>query len=671
MKITLPKVKATLMALVLIALFCFGLVFLPVLAIVKLSTGYKAGHTVTGFSPYSPENHLFQLQFPVVFNSLEELEPETDFYARDDIKVNLNKNVAGPEMPTAQVDPYFHTLRVPNTNITFFNKGVLLFYMNTFCTASYAIADTTVDLSEIYVISNGTDQGTILYDNPEQNNMYDGQGYVTLDVAYDKGMVPRPVHYETMECYWYKHQNSTWLIDTWPDLVEILGYKFWSGMDGQDEDGMKRVIRRANEEDEEDEEDEKEPGSDKDGGLDMIIADIHDLKSYRKFRANFLKANDGIIAAIALVSFMLFGNIIFFIVGPIYVETRSMLKSYIENETLKAENTRKEKKVSKNFSVLIAYLYVYAKRTKKFLKIPVQFIGHYLESCGKWLKYRVFKMKQNPANVETDPNRQSADSVDSSIKEEDAVECFEDGYRSEEESDFDSDDESFTQHSHLYEAGKMRAKIYAAEIHLKKNASSESQLYVKDNGELAGDSAIRVVSSSPQASHIDEEHFYDIELEPIDTNSRRQRNYTREPEERQAEGDGYRSLYHAKKSSFWYKAGAMLGLVWLLIASFIPLIATFVIQYCLPPMGDGVQELVQDMATGADTYLWGICVFSGSSGWNGNQGFHSSIERPALLTTRWMVLVSLSPLVLCVGYELHKLCKFLIFGEPKEEESQV
>lgn len=161
--------------------------------------------------------------------------------------------------------------------------------MNTFCTASYAIADTTVDLSEIYVISNGTDQGTILYDNPEQNNMYDGQGYVTLDVAYDKGMVPRPVHYETMECYWYKHQNSTWLIDTWPDLVEILGYKFWSGMDGQDEDGMKRVIRRANEEDEEDEEDEKEPGSDKDGGLDMIIADIHDLKSYRKFRANFWK----------------------------------------------------------------------------------------------------------------------------------------------------------------------------------------------------------------------------------------------------------------------------------------------------------------------------------------------------------------------------------------------
>lgn len=43
-----------------------------------------------------------------------------------------------------------------------------------------------------------------------------------------------------------------------------------------------------------------------------------------------------------------------------------MLKSYIENETLKAENTRKEKKVSKNFSVLIAYLYVYAKRTKNF-----------------------------------------------------------------------------------------------------------------------------------------------------------------------------------------------------------------------------------------------------------------------------------------------------------------
>lgn len=506
------------MLLICLSYIALILIFLPYLSVKYLNNNLNAGLPISGIEgqagPSQNSNlFLFQIQFPgfMVSNqsAIKQLASsplaKINGFHRDGFSSSLTSLVSTgdrskiSDLPasnihnTATLDSEtFPTFAVPNTNLTLNNRGTLLVYRQWMCSAPYQLNVQTIpdgrEVSKVYVSLSTKNTGEFLYD-PDQDIVKfheqilkkpfneSNQVFFPLTTVWDAGLVPRPVDFENMECFYYRNKGGKQSNDArWPDIVDILNFsgdrkfKASSGnnlslltkqstrdlfINNNDTNGELKIVEKNNLID----------------GLETVDTSINTYKSYTTYQSTITKSNKMIWLSIKLIYIAAIGNSLFLILAPIFVDVRKVHTAEIEMQENEKTNSEKSQNWGSNcfssMSKCITNAFVKALNVLK--KIPSPFSTKN-KSCTNSGEGNV----DMPMNLQTgaEPigplSTTSAKPMNVEYKPDGTVEFLDgyiDGYVSEEEESEDEDEgKLFTECFHLYEGGKIRAKIHEAEL---------------------------------------------------------------------------------------------------------------------------------------------------------------------------------------------------------------
>lgn len=634
------------MLIVCLAYVAVVLVYLPFLCIKFLGHQQLAGQPLNGVEgslgpSFDPTLFLYQLQFPgyvknggrITENQVKSVEDSKTGFFELFSRLDERVETAGPELATVVSENVFKRFAIPNTNSSFEIRGTLLVYLNWMCTAPYLTNVSTLsgghEVNKVYVALTGKDAGKYEYDQEGDLKSFhektfgepfneSSQVYFPVSVAWDQGLVPRPVDYAEMECYKYSIADKRFG-KAWGDIVEILDYPIGEKhAKEEDNDLFSREV--------------KEKDNDKEEEMNKHIASIHTLKSYVTYRRVFIQ-NQKFIWVVTNISYVVFVcNALFFVIGPVFVDVYTI--NIFDLSTAQGENSKANAWISRlktPFSKTKTHCGTFLKKTRTKIVLFLRWfkvVKSSIENDDTMELQTTFPKHANPTQKKTQR-------IHAHINADGTVEFLEEveGYISEDDSD-EEDAALFKAHYHLYESGKIRAKIHKSEIQRRETRSDTVQ---------------------PSTTATAEEFL--LEDEPKE----QQKTY------------GLYSIQTNDMNSWLY--GLLLvaqGFVFVWVVSSLCTTIVIPILFDLFTVTDMnyIHDLLQDMYAGSSTYLCGIHLFQGPESMHSGGFFQTAVWVGGLFKVTLLLGCCLPNLYF--GYWMHSEAKNMVgfWGSQEKDVSQ-
>lgn len=632
------------MLIVCLAYVAVVLVYLPFLCIKFLGHQQSAGQPLNGIEgslgpSLDPTLFLYQLQFPGFVKNGDRIT-EGQIKSVDDFKADsfelfsrLDESVetTDPEL-TVVSETLFKSFTIPNTNLSFENRGTLLVYLNWMCTAPYLTNVSTFsdghEVNKVYVVLTGKDAGKYEYDQEGDLKSFhektfgepfneSSQVYFPVSIAWDQGLVPRPVDYAEMECYMYSIADKRFG-EAWGDIVEILDYNI-EEKHAKEKD--KNLFSRKVEEKDKHKEEE----------MDMHIANIHTLKSYATYRHVFIQ-NQKFIWVVTNLSYIVFiCNALFFVIGPVFVDvyTIKIFDVSTAHETSKANAWISRLKTP--FSKTKTYCRTFLNKTRTKLILFLRWskvVKSSTENNDTMELQTTFPKHANSTQKKTLR-------IHAHINADGTVEFLEEveGYVSEDDSD-EEDAALFKAHHHLYESGKIRAKIHESEIQRRETRSD-----ILQPSTTAASEEI-LLEDKPKQQH-KTYGLYNIQTKDMNPWL-------------------YGLLLVAQGFVF----------VWVISSLCITIVIPILFGMFIVTDMNYIHNLLQDMDAGSGTYLRGVHLFQGPDSIHSGGFFQTAVWIGGLFKVTLILGCCLPNLYF--GYWMHSKAKKMVgfWGLQEEDVSQ-